>query len=73
MKKTPHISKRELAESVGISTTAIDKNIARIEKERSAQAHRSTRGLALGGGRKMKGHAGRSGVGHLFLRSANNR
>lgn len=62
MKENPRVSKREMAESVGISTTAIDKNIARIEKERSDQAHRSGEG-ALGGGRQMGGRASRSGVG----------
>jgi len=33
MKENPHISKREMAESVGISTTAIDKNIVSLKKK----------------------------------------
>jgi len=33
MKKNPHVSKREMAESVGISTTAIDKNIVSLKKK----------------------------------------
>ena len=33
MKENPHVSKREMAESVGISTTAIDKNIVALKKK----------------------------------------
>ena len=34
IKENPYISKKELSETIGISTTAIDKNIARLKKER---------------------------------------
>jgi len=33
MKENPHVSKRKMAESVGISTTAIDKNIVALKKK----------------------------------------
>jgi len=33
MRENPHLSKREMAESVGISTTAIDKNIVSLKKK----------------------------------------
>jgi len=33
MKENPHVSKRGMAESVGISTTAIDKNIVALKKK----------------------------------------
>nr|AAU82168.1 ATP-dependent DNA helicase [uncultured archaeon GZfos11A10] len=33
MRKNPQVSKREIAESVGISTTAIDKNIVALKKK----------------------------------------
>ncbi|MEA1908027.1 MAG: HTH domain-containing protein [Euryarchaeota archaeon] len=33
MKENPHVSKREMAESIGISTTAIDKNIVALKKK----------------------------------------
>jgi ATP-dependent DNA helicase RecG len=33
MKENPHVSKREMAKSVGISTTAIDKNIVALKKK----------------------------------------
>lgn len=36
--ENPHISKRELAERIGISTTAIDKNIKTLKKQRSPAA-----------------------------------
>jgi ATP-dependent DNA helicase RecG len=33
IKENPYISKKELSETIGISTTAIDKNITRLKKE----------------------------------------
>jgi ATP-dependent DNA helicase RecG len=33
IKENPYISKKELSEIIGISTTAIDKNIIRLKKE----------------------------------------
>ena len=33
MKKYPKISKQELSNKIGISTTAIDKNIAQLKKK----------------------------------------
>ncbi len=33
MKDNPYISKKELSEIIGISTTAIDKNIVKLKKE----------------------------------------
>jgi len=36
--ENPHIAKRELAERIGISATAIDKNIKTLKKQRSPAA-----------------------------------
>jgi len=33
IKENPYISKKELSEAIGISTTAVDKNITRLKKE----------------------------------------
>lgn len=33
IKENPYISKKELSKTIGISTTAIDKNITRLKKE----------------------------------------
>ncbi len=49
IKENPYISKKELSETIGISTTAIDKNITRLKKERRiAQTYRPRQRRALG-------------------------
>ena len=44
IKKNPKISKRELSEKIGISTTAIDKNITTLKKKKMIKRLGSAKG-----------------------------